>query len=258
MSSRYIHQDIATFAQFRSTEKGVWLDFGPPRAFRQFTIRRPASENLHISGSHYVLPPMFRAIPGSWPRRIETLWYGVFRPTARRKQAVQTTGTTVRGQRLDNPLAQLARRAGAGMLQVSVQKRLGDVRIDVAFATMGGATALFGPSGSGKTSVLNMIAGLIKPDKGSITLGDVALFDHARRLAVPAHKRRIGYVFQEHRLFPHMSVKKNLDYGRRMNGLPYDPEEEARVLSMLGIRHLLDRRLHGLSGGEPSTRPLGG
>jgi molybdate transport system ATP-binding protein len=143
------------------------------------------------------------------------------------------------------------------MLKVSVKKRLGDVHIDVAFTTTGRATALFGPSGSGKTSILNMIAGLVEPDQGSVALGDVVLFDHAQRLAVPVHKRRIGYVFQEHRLFPHLSVKKNLDYGRWMNGLRDDPDQEARVLTMLDIEHLLDRRLHGLSGGEKQRISIG-
>jgi molybdate transport system ATP-binding protein len=168
---------------------------------------------------------------------------------------VKHTGTTGHGQ-----LGISSRAIGAvpaSMLQVSVQKRLGDVQIDVAFASSGRATALFGPSGSGKTSVLNMIAGLIKPDDGRIALGDVVLYDHARRLAVPVHKRRIGYVFQEHRLFPHMNVKKNLDYGRRMNGLKYDPDEELRVLAMLGIDHLVDRRLSGLSGGEKQRIAIG-
>ena len=80
-------------------------------------------------------------------------------------------------------------------------------------------TALFGASGAGKTTLVNMIAGLIAPDRGRIGLDDTVLFDSVARINVPAHRRRIGYVFQEGRLFPHLSVAANLDYGRRMCGL---------------------------------------
>ena len=105
------------------------------------------------------------------------------------------------------------------MLAVDVEKRLGEFQIAAKFATTGGATALFGPSGAGKTSVVNMIAGLVAPDRGRIVLDDHVLFDSAARVNVPAHRRRVGYVFQEGRLFPHMTVEKNLDYGRRMSGV---------------------------------------
>ena len=81
------------------------------------------------------------------------------------------------------------------------------------------------PSGAGKTSLTNMIAGLVTPDRGRITLADTVLFDSAKRINVPAHRRRIGYVFQEGRLFPHLSVAGNLDYGRRMWGLAPDRAE---------------------------------
>ena len=86
------------------------------------------------------------------------------------------------------------------------------------FETTGSVTALFGASGSGKTSIVNMIAGLIAPDRGRIALDDTVLFDSATRVNVPAHRRRIGYVFQEGRLFPHLTVAQNLDYGRWMGG----------------------------------------
>jgi molybdate transport system ATP-binding protein len=136
------------------------------------------------------------------------------------------------------------------MLSVDVEKRLGEFQIAAKFATTGGATALFGPSGSGKTSIVNMIAGLVAPDRGRIVLDDTVLFDSAVRVNVPAHRRRIGYVFQEGRLFPHMTVAKNLDYGRRMSGVTDDPAERERIVAMLDIGALLARRPGHLSGGE--------
>jgi molybdate transport system ATP-binding protein len=136
------------------------------------------------------------------------------------------------------------------MLAVDVEKKLGSVQIAVHFATTGSATALFGPSGAGKTSVVNMIAGLLKPDRGRIALGDTVLFDSAARIDVPAHRRRIGYVFQEGRLFPHMTVAQNLDYGRRMSGIAADEAERERIVELLHIGALLGRRPGHLSGGE--------
>lgn len=143
------------------------------------------------------------------------------------------------------------------MLAVAVQKQLGALALDVRFATAGGATALFGPSGAGKTSVVNMIAGLLKPDSGTIALDDTALFDAKAGVNVPPHRRRIGYVFQEGRLFPHLSVRQNLDYGRRMRRLPHDDKEFARVVALLDIGHLLERRPRLLSGGERQRVAVG-
>lgn len=136
------------------------------------------------------------------------------------------------------------------MLAVDVDKRLGEFSIAAKFATAGGATALFGPSGAGKTSVINMIAGLVRPDRGRIVLDDVVLFDSAARIDVPAHRRRIGTVFQEGRLFPHLTVAQNLDYGRWMSRVPDDPAERERIVSLLDIGALLARRPGRLSGGE--------
>ncbi len=136
------------------------------------------------------------------------------------------------------------------MFVVDVEKRQGEFTVAVRFETAGGVTALFGPSGAGKTSLVNMIAGLTTPDRGRIALDDAVLFDSAARVNVPPHRRRIGYVFQEGRLFPHMSVAANLDYGRRMNGIDRDPQEHARVVELLNIGHLLERRPGRLSGGE--------
>jgi molybdate transport system ATP-binding protein len=143
------------------------------------------------------------------------------------------------------------------MLRVDVEKKLGDFTLGVRFDAAGGATALFGPSGAGKTSLVNMIAGLLRPDRGSIALDDAVLFDAARGIDMPPHRRRIGYVFQEGRLFPHLSVRQNLDYGRRMNALTPDANALERITKMLDIGHLLDRRPGKLSGGERQRIAVG-
>jgi molybdate transport system ATP-binding protein len=143
------------------------------------------------------------------------------------------------------------------VLAVNVEKQLGTFKVDVRFEAVGGATALFGPSGSGKTSVVNMIAGLLKPDRGAIALDDTVLFDADRNIDVPPYKRRIGYVFQEGRLFPHLSVRQNLDYGRRMNRQPRDDKEFDRIAALLDIGQLLDRRPSMLSGGEHQRIAVG-
>ena len=143
------------------------------------------------------------------------------------------------------------------MLAVDVDKRLGEFSIAARFETAAGVTALFGPSGAGKTTVVNMIAGLVAPNRGRITLADAVLFDSARRIDVPAHRRRVGYVFQEGRLFPHLSVPANLDYGRRMCGLAPDPAQMARIVELLDIGHLAGRRPGKLSGGERQRVAIG-
>ncbi len=136
------------------------------------------------------------------------------------------------------------------MLSVDVEKRLGEFSLAAKFESAGAVTALFGPSGSGKTSIVSMIGGLVKPDRGRISLGDDVLFDSVARINVPAHRRRIGTVFQEGRLFPHLTVAQNLDYGRWMSGLPADPAASERIVALLDIGHLLARRPGKLSGGE--------
>jgi len=143
------------------------------------------------------------------------------------------------------------------VLAVDVEKRLGAFTLAAHFEAKGGATALFGPSGAGKTTIANMIAGLLTPDRGSIVLGDSVLFDSAARINLPPHRRGIGYVFQEGRLFPHFSVRQNLDYGRQMSGHPRDNDQFARVVALLGIEHLLDRRPRMLSGGERQRVAVG-
>jgi molybdate transport system ATP-binding protein len=143
------------------------------------------------------------------------------------------------------------------MLSVVVEKRLGDFSVAATFTSAGGVTALFGPSGGGKTSIVNMIAGLTRPDHGRIVLDDTVLFDAAARVNLPPHRRRIGYVFQEGRLFPHLSVRRNLDYGRWMNALPADRHEFERIVALLDISHLLHRRPGRLSGGERQRVAVG-
>lgn len=143
------------------------------------------------------------------------------------------------------------------MLQVEVQKRLGDFSLEVSFKSEGRVTGLFGASGAGKTSLVNIIAGLMKPDRGIITIDGQVLDDTQAGKHTPAHRRRIGYVFQDARLFPHLDVTQNLDYGRRMNRLAFDRTSQDRIVEMLDIGHLLARRTGQLSGGERQRVALG-
>lgn len=143
------------------------------------------------------------------------------------------------------------------MLTVDVDKSFGEFSLKASFAAEGGATALFGPSGAGKTSIIGMIAGLTRPDRGRIVLDGETLFDSDTRIDVPIWRRRIGIVFQEGRLFPHLSVKHNLDYGRWMNGHAADRKVFGHVVALLDIGHLLKRRPGKLSGGERQRVAIG-
>ncbi len=147
--------------------------------------------------------------------------------------------------------------AAAGAPSFDVALRLGEAEIVAGFAVGPGLTALFGPSGVGKTSVLNMIAGLSRPDRGHVRVGGETLFDAAARIDVPPHRRRAGYVFQEARLFPHRRVRANLLYGHDL-AAPADrwmtPDE---AIAFLGIGHLLDRWPRTLSGGEARRVAIG-
>jgi molybdate transport system ATP-binding protein len=143
------------------------------------------------------------------------------------------------------------------MLRVDVSKRLGEFTIDASFASEGRVTGLFGASGAGKTSLINMIAGLLRPDRGSIVVDGETLDDTNKGSHVPVHQRRIGYVFQDARLFPHLDVRGNLDYGRKMNRLTPDAALWRRVTDLLDIGDLLDRRPGKLSGGERQRVALG-
>ena len=143
-------------------------------------------------------------------------------------------------------------------LDVHIQHRLGAFEMDVAFTAPGGITALFGPSGSGKTTVINAVAGLLRPDSGRIGVNGTVLLDTQTGYAVPAHRRRVGYVFQEARLFPHLTVRQNLAFGRWFAPRGQQGRAEMdHVIEMLGIGHLCDRRPGGLSGGEKQRVAIG-
>ncbi len=135
---------------------------------------------------------------------------------------------------------------------VDVAVTRGDARIAASFRTGEGATVLFGPSGVGKTSVLQMVAGLIRPDRGHVRVGGETLFDDGARIDVAVEHRRIGYVFQDPRLFPHMRVRANLLYGAGPA-----PANWGTTIAMLGIGHLLDRWPRSLSGGEARRVAIG-
>jgi molybdate transport system ATP-binding protein len=143
------------------------------------------------------------------------------------------------------------------MLGVDVEKRLGDFFLSARFQTGRGVTAVFGPSGAGKTTLVNMISGLVAPDRGRIAIDGTVLFDSAKRINLPPHDRHIGYIFQEGRLFPHLSVRHNLDYGRRMRGLPPDGPQLQSIIDLLDIGNLIDRRPGRLSGGERQRIAIG-
>jgi molybdate transport system ATP-binding protein len=142
-------------------------------------------------------------------------------------------------------------------IEVDVDHRLGDFRLRVGFAAGGRLTALFGASGSGKTSLVNVIAGLIRPRHGRVVIDGQVLTDTERHTFVPAHRRRVGYVFQEGRLFPHLSVRRNLLYGRWFAPRSERYASLAAVVEMLGIGPLLDRIPAGLSGGEKQRVAIG-
>ena len=143
------------------------------------------------------------------------------------------------------------------MLEVEAQHRLGRFRLDAAFASGPGLTALFGRSGAGKTSLVNVIAGLVQPEHGRVIVDGEVLLDTARAIFVPKHKRRIGYVFQEGRLFPHLSVRTNLLYGHRRIPARERAINLPEIVELLGIGHLLSRRPANLSGGEKQRVAFG-
>lgn len=142
--------------------------------------------------------------------------------------------------------------------EVRIRHRLGDFTLDVAFSgAAGGVTALFGPSGSGKTSIVHALAGLMRPQQGRIALEGHVVLDTEAGLFVPPEKRRAGLVFQDARLFPHMTVERNLLFGWRRNGRRAGNAEIARIVGLLGLDHLLQRAPRNLSGGEKSRVALG-
>jgi len=142
-------------------------------------------------------------------------------------------------------------------VSIDVKRRLGTFLLDVNFSAEGGLTAFFGRSGSGKTSLVNLLAGLDTPDSGSIKVNGATLFDSSSGINLPAHKRRLGYVFQDSRLFPHMSVRQNLNYGSRFAPAGDQRQDFDEIITLLGITSLLERRPNSLSGGEKQRVAIG-
>ena len=159
------------------------------------------------------------------------------------------------------PLGRIHEPTPPGTSRVSIAidliLRRGAFTLEAAFEAGPGLTALFGRSGSGKTTLIDLIAGLARPDRGRIIAEGTTLVDSAARIFLPPHRRRVGVVFQDARLFPHLSVRTNLGYGRVFGGRAADPAGFAAVTEMLGIGHLLDRRPAGLSGGERQRVAIG-
>lgn len=141
-------------------------------------------------------------------------------------------------------------------LSVNIRRRTGGFTLDVSFETPPGITGIIGRSGAGKTMTLQAIAGLSRPDSGRISLGGETFLDTENNIFVPPERRHIGYVFQEARLFPHLTVARNLDYGLMRRG-PETPIPRDDVIDLLGLRPLLDRQPHGLSGGEAQRVAIG-
>lgn len=144
------------------------------------------------------------------------------------------------------------------MLDIQVKRKQGEFTVEASFtSTSTGVTALFGHSGAGKTSIINMTAGLARPDEGRISIGDRCLFDSSKGIDISPEKRRVGYIFQDGRIFPHLSVRSNLRYGMKLvpegeRYLEYD-----QVVELLGIGHLLSRGPAKLSGGERQRVAIG-
>jgi molybdate transport system ATP-binding protein len=142
-------------------------------------------------------------------------------------------------------------------LALDIQHRAGPFSLDVKLECAGPVTAIFGPSGAGKTTLLNILAGLVRPTQGRISVDDRVWLDTARGVCLAPHERAIGYVFQEGRLFPHLSVRHNLTYGEAFakDRAPVATFDE--VVSLLGLAPLLARRTRNLSGGEQQRVAIG-
>lgn len=143
------------------------------------------------------------------------------------------------------------------MLEVALRQRFPGFALDVGFTAPAGVTALFGPSGCGKSTILAAVAGLLRPEQGRVVLRGEALFDSATRLCLPPERRRCGMVFQDARLFPHLSVATNLRYGARRAPPDAPGPGFDEVVALLGIAPLLERRPARLSGGEKQRVALG-
>jgi molybdate transport system ATP-binding protein len=137
------------------------------------------------------------------------------------------------------------------MLEIDAEQKLGSTTVAIQLATPAdGVLALFGPSGAGKTTTLNWLSGLMRPDRGVIRLNGETLFDSAKRIHVPPERRRVAYMFQDLRLFPHLDVRRNVRYGFRRAPAAERRISEDTVIDLLEIRALWHRRIADLSGGE--------
>jgi molybdate transport system ATP-binding protein len=143
------------------------------------------------------------------------------------------------------------------MLEVDVCVQRGAFRLEAAFASGDPIVALFGRSGSGKTTLVNAIAGTVRPERGRIVIGDRVLFDASRGIDLPPESRRVGYVFQDALLFPHLTVRANLAYGERLTPMAERFVDRDRVIALLDLAALLDRRPESLSGGEKQRAAIG-
>lgn len=142
-------------------------------------------------------------------------------------------------------------------LSVRLSHPLPDFDLDIRFDAPPGLTVLFGQSGSGKTTIVNAVSGLLRPDSGRISVEDRVLVDTENHVWLPPHRRKLGYIFQEGRLFPHLTVRQNLLYGRWFARAGGPAESPDKVIDLLGIGALLDRRPGSLSGGEKQRVAIG-
>jgi len=153
--------------------------------------------------------------------------------------------------------APVPRPGGSRVIEVDVTLRRGSFSLAARFSTPAPVVALFGRSGSGKTTIVQAIAGLVTPVSGRIRVGEETLFDGAAGVNLPPERRRIGYVFQDALLFPHLTVRGNLEYGERLTPPAERYADRAHVVGLLGLASLLERRPAGLSGGERQRVAIG-
>jgi molybdate transport system ATP-binding protein len=143
------------------------------------------------------------------------------------------------------------------VIEVDVALTRGAFRIEAAFAADARIVALFGRSGAGKSSIVNAIAGVVRPDRGRIAVDGRALFDSAKGIDLAPEQRRVGYVFQDALLFPHLTVRGNLGFGERLTPPAERYIDRGRVIELLDLGKLLDRRPANLSGGERQRAAIG-
>ena len=206
-----------------------------------------------LSGELEVLRKRLHEFETGFERKLENAMEKAAEKLKARIEASEGAGIRIQGHggAVDVRVAGApdGKEAGQRMISVDVQKRLGAFELDAQFEAPAGVTAIFGRSGSGKTSVVNAVAGLLRPDAGRIAIGQEVLFEQSSGIHLPAQNRRIGYVFQDARLFPHMTVMRNLSYG--------GTHDADRVIDVLGLEGILDRMPARLSGGERQRVALG-